>query len=443
MKDSIFFKISNQIDLLRKKGAFYIVIGSFLTKFVSFFASIFVVRLMTKTDYGILSYYENLYSFFLIAMGLGFSNGILRFVVLEDDVQNKQASFWFALKWGTVWNIIIFIFSLVFSCIYHHPSNFQSYNYILIILVFGMCFEFIITSCLSYHRANFDYKFYALFSLLFSICVILIRVLGAFLGSINGVAFSKVIVCMIFAIASLILIIKRTFESGFKKKFDLKKEKKQEMLKYSFQMMLIDGLWAIFMLNDLFVLGRMLGDELLIAQYKIAYVLPANLVILSSAINIFISPYFIKHDAEGDYGWIRLNYLKIITISCFVVIIIISFLFVFSNEILGLLFGQQYVVASSIMRVLLVASFFNVSIRSITANLLSSTGHQRYNLIVASVGIITQIILDCALINKYGVVGLPWAGVCVYIIMSILVVFFFINIYFVKGISKNGKSGKM
>ncbi|MBP5587677.1 MAG: hypothetical protein J6X37_03020, partial [Treponema sp.] len=63
---TINFDLKEKISISIQKGAFHIFAGSMLTRFISFFASIVVVRVLSKSDYGILSYYENLYNYFFL-----------------------------------------------------------------------------------------------------------------------------------------------------------------------------------------------------------------------------------------------------------------------------------------------------------------------------------------------------------------------------------------
>ena len=76
-------KILEILNKLKNKGAFSILLGTLSSKFVAFFASIFVVRLLTKEQYGQLSYFENIYSYFYIFVGLGLANSILRYENLK------------------------------------------------------------------------------------------------------------------------------------------------------------------------------------------------------------------------------------------------------------------------------------------------------------------------------------------------------------------------
>ena len=51
--------LRQKICKLYNTGALHITIGTFATKFVAFFGSIVVVRLLSKQDYGLMSYVEN------------------------------------------------------------------------------------------------------------------------------------------------------------------------------------------------------------------------------------------------------------------------------------------------------------------------------------------------------------------------------------------------
>ena len=82
--------LRQKIESMKQNGAFHIVLGSFMTKFVSFFGSIFIVRLLSKTDYGILSYYENFVSYFIVLAGFGLDAALLRYMVLSDGMPAKK-----------------------------------------------------------------------------------------------------------------------------------------------------------------------------------------------------------------------------------------------------------------------------------------------------------------------------------------------------------------
>ena len=67
---------------LRDQGALHIFIGSFITKFVAFFASIFIVHLFSKPDYGVLGYVENIFGYVYLLAGLLLACGTIPGAVL-------------------------------------------------------------------------------------------------------------------------------------------------------------------------------------------------------------------------------------------------------------------------------------------------------------------------------------------------------------------------
>ena len=56
---SLLNKLKNTVNDLFNKGAFHILVGNLVTKFVTFFGSIFVSRILTKVNMGLLTYMEN------------------------------------------------------------------------------------------------------------------------------------------------------------------------------------------------------------------------------------------------------------------------------------------------------------------------------------------------------------------------------------------------
>lgn len=70
------------------------------------FGSIVIVRLLSKQEYGVLSYIENLYSYAYVIAGLGLSNALLRYVILAKSPEKNINISIFALK--TAFSLICF-----------------------------------------------------------------------------------------------------------------------------------------------------------------------------------------------------------------------------------------------------------------------------------------------------------------------------------------------
>ena len=84
--NKILIRIKEQVRGLIERGALHIFLGNFVTKFVAFFGSIFIVRLLSKADYGTLGYMENLFHYVYLFAGLGLTNALFRYVILADNI---------------------------------------------------------------------------------------------------------------------------------------------------------------------------------------------------------------------------------------------------------------------------------------------------------------------------------------------------------------------
>lgn len=110
------------------------------------------------------------------------------------------------------------------------------------------------------------------------------------------------------------------------------------------------------MLNDTFLLGRFCTPEV-IADYRVAYTIPGSISIISSAIGIYVAPYFVQH--ENDRSWIQKNFKRAYGITAFVVGGLCIAIAVLSKPIIWLLYGETYLNVIGVMRILLLAAFFN------------------------------------------------------------------------------------
>lgn len=413
---------------LTKNGAIHVVIGSFLSKFVSLFGSIFIVRLLTKSEYGVLTYYENFTGYFAILAGFGLSSGLLRYMLLAQELPDKKSCFDRAIFRGTVWNIYLVTICFLVCYFYPHPKIFKGYSLVWLALILCMPFSFCVNVCLSALRAGFDYKSYAFLAFSTSLILIGFRVLGAAIGGLSLTTWTRLAAEIACAVICIIWVNEKFFTAVFPSV--LNKAFTKEMDVYSLQIMFTDGLWIIFMLNDLFLLGQISGSETIIADYKVASVIPANLSILTSAIGIFVAPYFIKHENEKNYTWVKTKFSLLLKITASITGIFALLCFILAKQLIQLLFGQQYLSAVPVMRILLLASFLNNGVRASMANVLSAMGVQKLNLYVACGGMVLQILLNILLIPIYGGIGVACSSSVVYLSMSLTLAFIFWKRYY-------------
>ncbi len=416
--------LRNTLLFLLNRGAFHVILGSYLTKFVSLFGSIFLVRILSKNEYGVLVYYENFIGYFVILMGFGSAYGVLRFMVLPDSFEEKKGIFKYAFNYGSLANLFLIFVSLLFLLKYPHPKVFLGYTSVIHLLVFSLPFSFIMQLGLMSLRALFDNKRYATLSFFSTFTIVFFRVIGAVYGGVTSTVTLRLIAEVLCSFICLIAVHSIYFRQTHCQPTDKKTRKK--FRSYSLQIMITNGLWTVFMLNDVFMLGQLSGSESIVADYKVAYVIPANLSVLVAAIGIFVAPYFTKHDSQGNHKWVQAKTPLVLKWTSFILAPIVAICAICAKPIINLIYGEAYLTATPIMRLLLLASYINNGVRAPLANILSAIGKQKVNLLVAGGGVILQIILNIFLIPRRGAIGVAVASTIVYAIMStILGVFFF------------------
>lgn len=417
-------KIKQMIKTIWAKGALHIFMGSFLNKFVVFFGSIVIVRLLSKTEYGMLGYAENLYSFAYIIAGFGVSNAILRYVVLEDNIEEKKNVFLFSSRFAFKFNIILVILLGIINTFYPHTREFEACRIYIYIMILSLPFQYYTDNSLSLERAMFNNKKYALLAFMISAMIIVGKLLGASINGLMGVIVLGVIINIILAYSMLHVSEKKYFTGN--SKYFLEKNKKKKILSYSFQYMLTNGIWTLFMLIDVFMLGKIADNSSIIADYKVAYAWPANISIICSAIGVFIAPYFIKNEKNPD--WIRLNYKRTFLISFVLVCSVGLIMILLAKPLIFIYGGSLYYNVIPVMQVLTIGSIINNGLRYTTANIFAAMGQIKYNMIVSIMGIVLQIIFNLYTIPRFGIYGTAITGILTYSIMAIILFLCFAKI---------------
>lgn len=422
-------RVCRSLDSLRQKGAFYVFVGQFLSKFVSFFGSVVIVRLLSKQDYGLLGYFENIYGYFFILAGMGLGNAIVRYVVLAKDASQKRAVFRFCLFSALIFDLLITLLLFFASMAVKFQDGYESGAYLLGVMAFTLPFQDAFLNGCLHERAMFNNKSYALFSASVSMMLIGGKVIGALLFGLSGVVVSQLV---IYVVASAVVLVRQRSKYYFAEKYEplLSAGEKKGIASYSLQYMITNGLWAIFMLNDVLLLGLFGVTPDVLANYKVAYVLPGNLAIISSSIGIVVAPYFIRH--ENDRSWVKCNFIKVFATSILVVGAVSVLLALFAEPLIALLYGSQYIQVSGLMCIMLISAFINSGVRYTIANLLSAMGKVRFNMVIAWAGVSIQLFLGVVFIPFFSVEGVVYANIAAHSLMAVALMAVFYSQYLSK-----------
>lgn len=408
-------EIRNKIKKLYETGFFHIFSSNVVNKILLFCNGIFIVKVLSKENFGVYSYSQNLLSIFLLFSGLGINNGLLQFASKSNE-KEKNEIFKFTLRLGIIINLILTGIVILYSTF----GNFKikEGKEILLYMSGFPIFTIIIDSFLIYWRAELKNKEMSVLSTINTLSTVVFMVIGGYLYELKGVIFGKYIGFI------LVILVILKYNNLDKIKQYLNKPRinfslKKEIIKYSLSVQMNNSIVSFIHMIDILSIGILIGDKNILAAYKTANIIPFGLEFIPHSIMIYIYPYFVKNNENKK--WIRENYKKVILILLVMNIFIVINSLLFGEYIILKIFGQQYKDSVNIFKILCVGYFFTGTFRVLGANILFTLKKTKFNIYSSVIACFSNIFLNYILINKYGSIGAAYSTVIVFIIWSILV----------------------
>lgn len=413
MLNSIF----NAIKKAKQQGFFYIIISSSLVKIVSFISAIFLPRIIiNKADYGLLVYIDNIMNYVLLINGLGIANSTLRFCSKENDPNIRNKYFLSSIIIGIVFDLLLMLLTLIaFLTI---PFSVTGASSLLILMSFMPILVFLFEDIQLFLRACLKNKEFSFLSLTYSVMMVAFQIIFAIFWNVKGALLGRYIAVSISIIIAYFLLDISVIK--IKKNLPPRSEIIQ-MIKFGFIMSLTNASSLLMQLNEVFIIGIILKNTLLLADYKIAsYILTISLF-LTQSIVLFTFPYFVKKSDNKD--WIWRNFKKVSFANAIIMIPLHILLIILAKPIILIVFGEQYLNSTFIMQMLLIASLGQCLFRMFPGNILSGIGNEQYNLKLNIITLIVHAIIDIWAIKNYGIAGAALGLIVVYFVSGIILTF--------------------
>ena len=403
-----------KIEGLKKTGFFALVLSNFINKILAFCNGIILIRILSQKDYGIYSYYQNSLMFFLFMSGFGCVGGFLQFGSKKISITEEEKYFKFSIKYGIMADLLLalIIFLISFSNNFYLKGSINYLKYMSFIPFFTTIIDLIITR----ERVRLNNQRVAFLSNMRTILDVMFLLIGAYFYGIIGVIIGKYIGQIL-----TILTAFKTYESTFKNWSEiefLSFEKKQEIKKFSYISVFNSVIAQLLYVIDIFLIGYLIKDEVLIANYKTATLIPFALNFLPQLISNYLYPYFSRNSDENIY--IKSKYLQLLKYNSILNLLITLFLISFSSIIIRLCFGEKYLDIKNLFNLFAVGYFFAATLRIPGGYILSALGKLKYITYNSLICAIINIILDIILIKKYGTIGAAYVTVLIFIISGFL-----------------------
>jgi len=411
-------KITSLLRKLNQSGFIHIVMSSILVKMVSFISAMFLPRIITdKAEYGLLVYVDNIRSYVMLLNGFGIANATLRFVTKEDDDRKKKGIFLTTLAIGIVFDIVLVALTIIAYIII--PMPFEGVQELSLLMSLLPIFYFLFQDIQLFLRACFDNKKYSVISFIYTFSSMLFQVFFAYVWSVKGVILGRYIAIFISLGISGIIV------SGIKemKTRAVYPSKKDifNMVKFGVVMMLSNATSLILQLNETFVIAFIINDEAVLADYRVASYIFVISTFFVQSVAIFIFPHFSKR--VNDKQWIWSKFLKLTFVNFVGMLVIHGLLWAIGELFIVVVFGRQYLNVIPIMRLLLVASFIQTSMRMIPGNILAATGAEGFNLKLNILIVILHCGVSILTISRLGIYGAAWGLIVAYLVSGVAMIY--------------------
>lgn len=410
--------IKQKMIWLYNKGFVHIMGSGVVSKIFTFVGNVFVVRILTKAEYGIFGYVDNLMAFVAILNALGVSYGILQFCSESRPESEKYAYYRFGLKFGIIFDVLLSLTTLLLALF--APLKLPAARTSLIIYslypIPAFLFQYYCI-VLRYKRNN---KMYAYLTNIQAGIYAIVEVVASIYFKQNGIIFALYASSMVAGLIGIIVVRnsheKNHGEIDFSYKLD--KYKKIELIKYSAISCANTMISNLLILLDVFLIGVYISNPDTIASYKVASTIPLALIFIPNSLMMFVYPYFAENNRNKE--WLK-KYSKLLFLASGALnLIITAILVIFAPLIIKLLWGSKYLSSVTMFRILAINYFVSGTFRINIINIMNAIKKVKENLYVSFFTAAANIILDIVLIKNFGAVGAAYATLFVVLFTTAL-----------------------
>lgn len=416
-----YLKIKNSVSIeyekFRNKGFVSFVLSSTISRIVSFISVIFLARVLSKSDFGLLSYIDNIRNYVLIINGLGLSNVVLRYCAKSSEISRNKGYLYSSLIIGGLFDIVIIIISILFF--YSLSFDYSDANQHLISLSLIPLFAYIFETFQIFFRSTFKNKLYSYISIFFSILMISTQLIFGYFWGISGIILARYL-ALFTIIAFSILSFKRTYRDKNPIIYPDKNELKS-MIKLGISFLIAGASSTMISYNEVLIVSSNIKNELVIADFKAAGLVLQISYFFVNSIVLFVFPYFVKNHLNKK--WIRKNYIKLTLGLLLLMIPLHVFLYLIMDYFIVIVFGDQYLSAIPLARLILITSLIQSVFRIPLGNILIAIGKEKVNVIINIVSLFVHYILTVTLVRSFSSVGAIFSTQIVFLISSLFMIF--------------------
>ena len=180
--------------------------------------------------------------------------------------------------------------------------------------------------------------------------------------------------------------------------------------------------------NENLLISNLIADEVTTANFRVASLFPQLLLLVSQALMIYFFPIVSEMDNHGaDTVTIKKYIIKIGILNFVLVIFSLLIGIVLTPFLISFFYTQKYADAIPIAYLLWIMRGINAAIRIVPMNMLIAVRAYKFNLIMSAFSAFIQLLLDWYFIKHFGIVGVAYGTIAVYLISGIIYWVFLLN----------------
>ena len=383
---------------------------------VSFFVGVYVARYLGPANFGLYSYALSFVGLFAAITSLGLDSIVVRELVKDENKRDKLLGTSFVLK-----IIGSFLVIVIISVAVRFTSNDNLTNLLIYIVAIGTIFQ-------SFNVVNFYFQAkvlskYTVYAQIFTsiMCAAIKLVLIYFDMSLIYFAIVNLLQSVILASGLVVMYIKQK-SSLFNWSLDFGLAK--NLLKDSWPLILSGIAISIYMRIDQVMIKNMLDAEA-VGNYAVAVRLSEVWYFIPVIITNSLFPAIInaKKISEELY-YERLQ--KLYDLMVWLSIGIVLPMTLLANNIVRILFGNQYQYAAGVLKIYIWAGVF-VFFGCAWSKWIITENQQKVIICSHIISMPINIMLNIILIKKYGMIGAAWATLISYSINQLLGLLFYLK----------------
>jgi O-antigen/teichoic acid export membrane protein len=424
-------RLLSLLGIARRIGFFHLLSANLLIQIVGFGGQIFLTRILSVEDIGVIKILQSYLNIFLIIASLGINTSILK--LCSEDINDKERinifNVGFILSIFSSFSLIILILTIGHFSFLTIDNNI---NNLLKIYIFLVPILTLINLIIVYLQAQQKIKQISYIQSLSKIIIIIFSTLCAYLSGLHSYIWSLVILNFI-SLLMTVPFIKNELVSIFSIKISIGIVKKIfNIASFAFGANLLGVLLSNI---NIIMANYLIHDTQEIGYYSIAQLIVTTMMIIPTTLGQIMIPKIskISNKVEEVKEILKVYQLR----NSFIVVFITILAALIAPFMFPIVFGSDYHKSVGYFEVLLIG-FISWGLYSPKGITLLSIGRSDLNFYVSLYSFVFNIISNYILIKMYGMYGAAIANSFTYFVTIFINAYFFNKIFKAKGDSKYG-----